>query len=238
MAPIVGNLPDNFVEIDGVLVDRRIFTTPFICDVALQNCGSACCHRGCVVTAGDVERLTPHLGGIEQYLPEAKREFLRREGGQFVGDPRRQGTDMRPQETMAMIRFFKSPEEMRCTWVLDDGCVFLYPSTEQAPGNGHAVPVQYCAVHSYAMAQGMDWKAFKQPDCVQYPLCVYQQDGRTVLALQEEPGRAGVPCLNNPIGPLMYRSLAGTITYLLGEPFNEQVQAYGRVHFPECEPAG
>ena len=238
MAPIVGNLPDNFVEIAGVLVDRRIFTTPFVCDLVLQNCGSACCHRGCVVTAGDVERLAPHLDAIEQYLPEAKREFLRREGGQFVGDPRRQGTDMRPQETMAMIRFFKSPDEMRCTWVLDDGCVFLYPSTEQAPGNGHAVPVQYCAVHSYAMAQGMDWKAFKQPDCVQYPLCVYQQDGRTVLALQEEPGRAGVPCLNNPIGPLMYRSLAGTITYLLGEPFSEQVQAYGRVHFPECEPAG
>jgi hypothetical protein len=87
------------------------------------------------------------------------------------------------------------------------------------------------------MEQGMDWKAFKQTDCVQYPLCAYQQDGRTVLALQEEPGRAVVPCLNNPIGPLMYRSLAGTITYLLGEPFNEQVQAYGRTHFPECESA-
>jgi len=35
----------------------------------------------------------------------------------------------------------------------------------------------------------------------------------------------------------MYRSLAGTITYLLGERFNEKVQAYGRAHFPECEPA-
>jgi hypothetical protein len=36
----------------------------------------------------------------------------------------------------------------------------------------------------------------------------------------------------------MYRSLAGTITYLLGEPFNEQVQAYGCAHFPERESAG
>lgn len=225
------------MDIAGVLVDRRIFTTPFICDVALQSCGSACCHRGCVVTTGDVERLTPHLDAIQQYLPEAKREFLRREGGQFVGDPRRQGTDMRPQETVAMIRFFPSPEEMRCTWVLDDGCVFLYPSVEPASGNGQAVPVQHCAVHAYAMERGMDWTTFKQTDCVQYPLCTYQQDGRTVLALQEEPGRAGVPCLNNPIGPLMYRSLAGTIRYLLGEAFNDQVQAHGRAHFPERDPA-
>jgi hypothetical protein len=93
-------------------------------------------------------------------------------------------------------------------------------------------------VHSYALEQGMDWKDFKQTDCVQYPLCTYTRDDRTVLALQEEPGRAGVPCLNNPIGPLMYRSLAGTITYLLGERFNETVQAYGRAHFPGGEPAG
>ena len=58
-------------------------------------------------------------------------------------------------------------------------------------------------------------------------------DDPTVLALQEEPGRAIVPCLNNPIGPPMYRSLEGTIIYLLGERFNEKVQAYGREHFPD-----
>ena len=75
--------------------------------------------------------------------------------------------------------------------------------------------------------------SFKQADCVQYPLCVYSRDGRTILALQEEPGRAQVPCLNNPIGPRMYQSLSGTITYLLGSVFNEQVQVYGRAHFPE-----
>ena len=233
LTPTVGAVPESFVEIDGVLVDRRIFTTPFICDVVIQQCRSACCHRGCVVTGGDVERLTPHMDGIVRYLPAAKREFLRREGGNFVGDPDRQGTDMLPQETMAMIRFFKSPEEMRCTWVVDDGCVFLYPATQPAPGNGHSVPVQYCAVHSYALERGMDWQSFKQADCVQYPLCVYEQDSRTVLALQEEPGHAGVPCLNNPIGPPMYRSLEGTIVYLLGERFNAQVQAYGQEHFPD-----
>src|SRR5256885_6939405 len=103
MASVVGALPESFIEIDGVLVDRRIFTTPFICDVVIQQCRSACCHRGCVVTGGDVERLTPHMDGIVRYLPEAKREFLRREGGTFVGDPERQGTDMLPHETMAMI---------------------------------------------------------------------------------------------------------------------------------------
>jgi len=233
MASVVGALPESFIEIDGVLVDRRIFTTPFICDVVIQQCRSACCHRGCVVTGGDVERLTPHMDGIVRYLPEAKREFLRREGGNFVGDPDRQENDMCPQETMAMIRFFKSPEDMRCTWVVDDECVFLYPTTQPAPGNGHSVAVHHCAVHSYALERGMDWQSFKQADCVQYPLCVYEQDGRTVLALQEEPGHAAVPCLNNPIGPRMYRSLEGTITYLLGERFNAQVQAYGRKHFPD-----
>lgn len=226
----MAGLPESFIEIAGVLVDRRIFTTPFICDVVFQDCHSACCHRGCVITPEEVERIAPHMDGIERFLPDKKREFLRREGGDFVGDPARQGTDMRPQETVAMIRFFKSPEEMRCTWIVDDGCVFLYPSTETTSSGGR-VPVQHCAVHSYALEQGLDWKAFKQADCVQYPLCVYRQDGRTVLALQEEPGRATVPCLNNPVGPPMYRSLAGTIAYLLGERFSENLQAYGLEHF-------
>ncbi len=232
----MGDLPESFIEIDGVLVDRRIFTTPFICDLVIQQCNSACCHRGCVVTEGDVKRLKPHMESIVKHLPEEKRAFLRREGGNFVGDPARQDTDMRPQETVAMIRFFKSPEDMRCTWVVDDGCVFLYPST-QSSDSGAAVSVQYCAIHSYALERGMDWKAFKQTDCVQYPLCVYSKDGQSVLALQEEPGRAGVPCLNNPIGPPMYRSLADTIAYLLGDAFKDKVQAYGQAHFPECEPA-
>ena len=229
----MSHLPESFIEVDGAWIDRRIFTTPFVCDVVLQNCRSACCHRGCVVMAGEVERIKPHLDGIVRYLPEAKREFLRREDGNFVGDPARQGTDMRPHETLAMIRFFKSVEEMRCTWVVDDSCVFLYPAIETAPDDGRPIPVQYCAVHAHALEQGLDWKALKQTDCVQYPLCVYQQDGVTVLALQEEPGRASVPCLNNPIGPPMYRSLGRTITYLLGATFNEKVQAYGREHFPE-----
>ena len=229
----MGALPESFIEITSVLVDRRIFTTRFVCDVVLQNCHSACCHRGCVITPGEAERIRPHIEGIARYLPEAKRTFLRREGGNFVGDPLRQGTDMRPQETVAMIRFFKSAEDMRCTWVVDDGCVFLYPATETAAGDARPVPVQYCAVHSYALEQGLEWQTFKQADCVQYPLCVYRQDGRTVLALQEEPGRASIPCLNNPIGPPMYRSLSGTIIYLLGEAFNEEIQAYGREHFPE-----
>jgi hypothetical protein len=229
----MGALPETFIAIAGVLVDRRIFTTRFICDVVLQECRSACCHRGCVITPAEVERITPHMAGIGRYLPEAKKEFLRREEGTFVADPARQSTDMRPQETMAMMRFFRSAEEMRCTWVVDSGCVFLYPATQTASDGTRSISVQHCAVHAHALELGKDWKAFKQADCVQYPLCVYQQDGRTVLALQEEPGRASVPCLNNPIGPPMYRSLSGTIAYLLGSPFSDKVQAYGREHFPE-----
>jgi len=229
----MGALPESFIEIDGVLVDRRIFTTHFICDVVLQNCRSACCHGGCIITSREIERIRPHLGGIVRYLPEAKRAFLEQEGGEFVGDPERQATDLRLQDKWSMIRFFKSPEEMRCTWVVEDECVFLYPTLTSSDQHDQPAKVHYCAVHSYALDQGMDWKAFKQTDCVQYPLCIYPRDGRTILALQEEPGHASVPCLNNPIGPLMYRSLSGTITYLLGSAFNELVQAYGREHFPD-----
>ena len=226
------NLPASFIELDGVSIDRRIFTTNFVCDVVLQNCNSACCHRGCVITPAEVDRLKPHRDGIAKYLPESKQEFLRREQGEFVGDPQRQPTDIEVQEEWSMIRFFHSPEDMRCTWVIDGGCVFLYPSVAATPPE-MSKPVQHCAVHSFALDQGLDWTAFKQADCVQYPLCVYQSDGRTFLALQEEPGAARVPCLNNSIGPKMYQSLGNTITYLLGSAFNEQVQAYGRVHFPE-----
>ena len=225
-------LPESFVELDGILVDRRIFTTHFICDVVLQNCGSACCRRGCIITPVETDRLKPHRDGIMEYLPEGKRDFIRQQEGEFVADPARQPTDIAVQEEWSMIRFFRSPDEMRCTWVTDDGCVFLYQATTAMAGDGAPVPVQYCAVHSYALDRGLDWMSFKQADCVQYPLCVYSRDGRTILALQEEPGRAQVPCLNNPIGPRMYQSLSGTITYLLGSVFNEQVQAYGRAHFP------
>ncbi len=226
-------LPERFIELDGILVDRRIFTTQFICDVVLQQCGSACCHRGCIITPAEIARIKSH-DGIMQYLPEQKRDFLEQEAGEFVGDPKRQPTDICLEEEWSMIRFFQSPEEMRCTWVVDDGCVFLYPATEATPGeSAQAVPVKHCAIHSYALDRSIDWKSFKPTDCVQYPLCIYQRDGHTVLALQEEPGRARVPCLNNPIGPKMYQSLSDTITYLLGPVFNERVQAYGRAHFQE-----
>jgi hypothetical protein len=226
------NLPASFIELDGVSIDRRIFTTHFVCDVVLQNCNSACCHRGCVITPAEVDRLKPHSDGIVRYLPESKQEFLRKERGEFVGDPQRQATDIESHEEWSMIRFFRSPDEMRCTWVVDGGCVFLYP-TVMATAQHTSTPVQHCAVHSYALDQGLDWTSFKQADCVQFPLCVYHSDGRTFLALQEEPGSARVPCLNNSIGPRMYQSLGNTITYLLGPAFNEQVQAYGRAHFPE-----
>jgi hypothetical protein len=165
-----------------------------------------------------------------EYLPEGKREFLRRQRGEFVEGP---DPDISLQEKWSMIRFFKSASEMQCTWVVDDSCIFLYPVDQAAQGATQAGPVHYCAVHSYALERGIDWKNFKQADCVQYPLCLYRRDARTVLAVQEEPGRARVPCLNRSLGPLMYRSLSGTITYLLGREFNDRVQAYGREHFPE-----
>jgi hypothetical protein len=185
------------------------------------------------MTPAEIERLKPHLEGIMEYLPAGKQEFLREEGGDFIGEPARQDPDISLQDKWAMIRFFKSQEEMQCTWVRDNSCVFLYPAGTQTSESRDPTSIHHCAVHSYALDRGMDWMAFKQTDCVQYPLCVYRRDDRTILALQEEPGQAQVPCLNNPIGPLMYQSLSGTITYLLGSAFNERVQAYGRAHFPE-----
>src|SRR6266702_7187273 len=104
-------LPESFIELDGILVDRRIFTTHFICDVVLQKCGSACCHRGCILTPAETDRIKSHRDGIMQYLPESKRDFLGQEGGEFVGDPKRQPTDISWEEQWSMIRFFKSPEE-------------------------------------------------------------------------------------------------------------------------------
>ena len=226
-------LPESFIELDGILIDRRIFTTHFICDVVLQKCGSACCHRGCIITPAEIDRLKSHRDEIMEYLPGRKRDFIRQEEGDFVADPARQSKDIAVHEEWSMIRFFRSADEMRCTWVVDDGCVFLYQATTADVNGGAPTPVQHCAVHSYALDRGLDWMSFKQADCVQDPLCVYSRDGRTILALQEEPGRAQVPCLNNPIGPRMYQSLSSTITYLLGSVFNEQVQAYGHAHFPE-----
>src|SRR5438094_8385371 len=66
-------LPERLIELDGILVDRRIFTTQFICDVVLQQCGSACCHRGCIITSAEIARVKSH-DGITQYLPEQKRD--------------------------------------------------------------------------------------------------------------------------------------------------------------------
>lgn len=229
----MGELPESFVEIDGILVDLRLFTTHFICDVVLQDCRSACCHQGCIVTPAEIERIRPHMDGIMEYLPEGKREFLRRQNGNFIAGPEDPASEIRLHEKWSMIRFFKSASEMQCTWIVDDSCVFLYPADQAAHGHSQAGAVHYCAVHSYALDQGIDWKGFKQADCVQYPLCLYRSEGRSVLAVQEEPGRARVPCLNRDLGPLMYRSLGGTITYLLGPAFNDRVQAYGREHFPE-----
>src|SRR5437660_1200259 len=79
--------------------------------------GAWCSHVGLRITPAEIARIKSH-DGIMEYLPEQKRDFLEQEAGEFGGDPRRQPTDICLEEEWSMIRFFQSPEEMRCTWVV------------------------------------------------------------------------------------------------------------------------
>ena len=104
---------------------------------------------------------------------------------------------------------------------------------EKVTPNHHAMARQFVLQHGANMSKSvtLSSEALAALERLDYKSNI--RDLSHVLALQEEPGRAGVPCLNNPVGPPMYRSLSGTIAYLLGDAFNERLQAYGTVHFPD-----
>ncbi|MEK6680876.1 MAG: DUF3109 domain-containing protein [Nitrospirota bacterium] len=210
---------ENFIKIDSVLVDPRIFTTPYSCDVERYKCESMCCYRACIAPDTEIKRVKKHLNDIIPYLGEDNREAIRKSG--FVAKCERQcpqGCEIHPDEARAARRLFKDNEEFKCFLIYKGACVFLYTNKEG---------LKYCSIHTYAMEKGMEWEAFKMKDCVQYPLSVYIKDGKKVLTIQDTPYLSHIPCMKDNTGEPMYKSLEGTITALLGKRFNTALQGYG-----------
>lgn len=209
---------NGFVEIASVLVNPEIFTRPYTCDVEKYSCRSMCCYRSCIVPKHEAERIEEHLDGILAYLSPENREAVRKNGS-ILGVCSRQcptGCVIHEDEARAIRRNFGG-NDFRCVLLFNNDCALLYTA-----GKG----LRYCAVHSYAIERGMVWEEFKFADCVQYPLSVYtREDGKRVLTIQDTPYLSHIPCMKNPAGEPLYRSLKRTIETLLGADFYRDLAA-------------
>ena len=211
---------NSFVEIDSVLVDPKIFTTSYLCDVERYEYKSMCCSRACIVPDKEINKVKRHLKGIVSYLSRENREVIDKRG--FVAMCEKQcptGCEIHPDEARAARRFFEANEEFKCFLIYKGACVFLYTNKQG---------FKYCAIHTYAMDKDMQWEAFKMKDCVQYPLSVYIKDGKKVLTIQDTPFLEHIPCMKDKTGEPMYKSLEKTITALLGKKFNDKLQKYAK----------
>ena len=73
----------------------------------------------------------------------------------------------------------------------------------------------------------MVWEEFKFADCVQYPLSFYRtEDGQQVLSIQDTPYLNHIPCMKQPAGEPMYKSLKKTIETFMGKAFYQELDAY------------
>lgn len=214
-------MEEGYIEIGSVLVDPRIFETPYLCDVKGYRCSSICCHRGCIIRPSEIKRIEAHLSGILPYLSIENREAIKRNGSFVAQCPVQcpEGCDIHPEEAKAVRRFFKEDLDFRCTLLFSDLCVFIYTNHEG---------LKYCAIHSYALDNRMKVEDIKKIDCIQYPLMVYRRNGKKVLTLQEVPYLSHIPCMNDRKGVPMYRGLQAVVKVLLGKEFNRKLQAYGR----------
>lgn len=211
----------DYIEIDSVLVDPKIFETRYTCDVKGYSCESTCCYRGCIIRPSEIKRIEKHLSGIMKLLSLESQEAIKRNGS-FVARCHLQcpeGCDIHPEEIKAVRRFFKNSKNFRCTLLLNNLCVFVYTNSEG---------LKYCAVHSYALNNKMNIEYFKYIDCIQYPLMVYRRNGKKVLTLQRTPYLSHIPCMNYQRGEPIYRGLESVVEVLLGREFNKKLQAYGR----------
>ncbi len=214
----------NYIEIDSILIDRKIFETSYTCDVKGYNCGSTCCYRGCIIRPSEVRRIERHLLGILSYLSLENREAIARNGS-FVAQCSIQcpdGCDIHQEEAKAVRRFFKDSSSFKCTLLFNDRCIFVYTNKEG---------LKYCAIHSYALENRIKVEDIKKIDCIQYPLMVYRKNGKRVLTVQEVPYLSHIPCMNDRRGKPIYRGLQGVIELLLGKEFNRKLQAYGRRYY-------
>ncbi|HEY6011224.1 MAG TPA: DUF3109 family protein [Nitrospirota bacterium] len=210
---------NGFVEIASVLVNPEIFTRPYACDVEKYGCKSMCCYRSCIVPPQEAKRIEEHLDGILAYLSPENREAIKKNGS-VLGVCSKQcptGCVIHEDEAQAIRRNFGG-QDFRCVLLFNNDCSLIYTSKEG---------LRYCSVHTYAIEKGMVWEEFKFADCVQYPLSFYTtEDGKRVLSIQDTPYLNHIPCMKNPSGQPMYRSLKKTIETYLGAEFYKQLEAY------------
>ncbi len=203
---------NGFVEIASVLVNPEIFTRPYACDVEKYGCKSMCCYRSCIVPPEEAGRMEAHRDGILAYLSPENRQAIRKNGS-LLGVCAKQcpaGCVIHEDEARAIRRSFGGAD-FRCVLLFNNDCALIYTNKDG---------LRYCAVHSYAVEKGMVWEEFKFADCVQYPLSVYtREDGKRVLSIQDTPYLNHIPCMKNPAGEPMYKSLKKTIETLMGKDF-------------------
>ncbi len=209
---------NGFAEIASVLVNPVIFTRPYACDVVKYGCRSMCCYRSCIVPPHEAERIEKHLEGILSHLSPENREAVRKNGS-ILGVCAKQcpaGCVIHDDEARAIRRAFGG-NDFRCVLLFNNDCALIYTNREG---------LRYCAVHSYAIENGMVWEEFKFADCVQYPLSLYtREDGKRVLSIQDTPYLNHIPCMKDPAGEPMYRGLKRTIETLLGSEFYRELSS-------------
>jgi len=206
------------IIIDEVKVDRHIIVKPYECDVKKLNCASLCCMRGCIITSKEVERLNKHLPEIAEYLSLERRGIIAK-NGTFLADCEKQcpgGCEIHPEEKKAVTQFLEKKEKPKCISYIEDGCIFLYENDG----------IRLCAIHSYALDNGLDLSEIKPLDCIQYPIYCYNTKGRKKLAVQKNPLISNFPCMNIDCGDAMYKNLSHATKNLLGEEFNSKLAKY------------
>lgn len=212
---------NDFVEIASVLVNPEIFTRPYACDVEKYGCGSMCCYRACIVPPQEVKRIEAHFDEVLSYLGPENRDVLKK-NGTILADCRKQcpnGCEIHEDEARAIRRAFGG-NEFRCVLIHNKICSLLYTNKEG---------LKYCAVHTYAMEKGLVWEEFKFADCVQYPLSFYTtEEGKRVLSIQDTPYLEHIPCMKQPAGPPMYKSLRKTIETFMGREFYSELESYAK----------
>ena len=126
-----------------------------------------------------------------------------------------------------MARAFALEDDFRCNMIVRQGesgesmdsCIFL---SKNPSGENH------CSIHAYALDAGLNWMDIKPVDCIQYPLAVFHEGGKTILAPQTTSFLSHLPCHDSGLGPLMYQSMESTIRFLLGGDFYESLDRHVR----------
>jgi hypothetical protein len=64
---------------------------------------------------------------------------------------------------------------------------------------------------------------------VQYPLSFYRtENGKQVVSIQDTPYLNHIPCMKQPAGDPMYKSLKKTIETYMGKDFYRELEAHAK----------